>query len=169
MPAKPRPEVPHPHGFWTPPGMGTPPPPLAAWSNAWPLIQERNFSQFAIQTSPDATWGHCLLSYGSLLGRRDHHPPHSNLLSGSFRKWWGFPSASFPPDWTASVPSAAPHQTCFLDPFTSFVALLQTCSSDSASFLYWGAHNWTQYSKYDTTEILLREGAKNLSSIIIKN
>jgi len=36
MPAKPCPEVPHPHGFWTPPGMGTPPLPWAAWSNVWP-------------------------------------------------------------------------------------------------------------------------------------
>jgi len=43
-PAKPCPEVPHPHGFWTPPGMGTPPPPWAAWSNAWPRFQYRNFS-----------------------------------------------------------------------------------------------------------------------------
>ena len=39
MPAKPCPEVSHPHVFWTPPGMGTPPLPWAAWSSAWPLFQ----------------------------------------------------------------------------------------------------------------------------------
>jgi len=36
MPAKPCPEVPHLHSFWTPPGMVTPPLPWAACSNAWP-------------------------------------------------------------------------------------------------------------------------------------
>ena len=39
-PAKPCPEGPHPHLFWTPPGMGTPPLPWAAWSNAWPLRKD---------------------------------------------------------------------------------------------------------------------------------
>ena len=39
MPAKPCPEVPHLHVFWTPPGMVTPPVPWAVWSNAWPLFQ----------------------------------------------------------------------------------------------------------------------------------
>jgi len=45
LPAKPRLEVPHPHGFWTPPGMRTPPPPWAACSSVWPIFQWRNFSQ----------------------------------------------------------------------------------------------------------------------------
>jgi len=62
VPAKPCPKVPHLHVFWTPPGMGTPPLPWAAWSNAWPLFQYRNFSQYPIWTFPDATWGHCLSS-----------------------------------------------------------------------------------------------------------
>jgi len=44
MPAKPCPQVPHPHGVWTPPGMGTPSLPWAAWANTWPLSQERSFS-----------------------------------------------------------------------------------------------------------------------------
>jgi len=39
MPAKPCPEVPHLHIFWTHPGMVTPSPPWAAGSNAWPLFQ----------------------------------------------------------------------------------------------------------------------------------
>ena len=39
MPAKPCPEVPCLHVFWTPPGMGTPPLPWAACSNVWPLFQ----------------------------------------------------------------------------------------------------------------------------------
>ena len=39
MPAKPCPEAPHLHVFWTPPGMGTPPLPWAAYSNVWPLFQ----------------------------------------------------------------------------------------------------------------------------------
>jgi len=34
MPTKPYPEVPHLHIFWTSPGMGIPPPPWAACSNA---------------------------------------------------------------------------------------------------------------------------------------
>jgi len=55
MPAKPSPQVPHPHGFWTPPGMRTPPLLWAAWSNAWPLCQWRHFSWYPIWTSPDAT------------------------------------------------------------------------------------------------------------------
>jgi len=32
LPAKPCPQEPHPDGFWTPPGLGTPPPPRAARS-----------------------------------------------------------------------------------------------------------------------------------------
>ena len=39
VPAKPCPEVPHLHIFWTPPGMGTLPLPWTAYSNAWPLFQ----------------------------------------------------------------------------------------------------------------------------------
>ena len=39
VPAKPCPKVPHLHIFLTPPGMGTPPLPWAACSNAWPLFQ----------------------------------------------------------------------------------------------------------------------------------
>ena len=39
MPAKPCPEVPYLHIFWTPPGMVTPPLPWAACSNAYPLLQ----------------------------------------------------------------------------------------------------------------------------------
>ena len=39
MAAKPYPEVSHPCVFWTPPGMGTPPLPWAACSNAWPRIE----------------------------------------------------------------------------------------------------------------------------------
>ena len=39
MPAKPCPEVPCLHIFWTPSGMVTPPLPWAACSNAWPLFQ----------------------------------------------------------------------------------------------------------------------------------
>jgi len=35
VPAKLCPQVPRPRGFWTPPGMGTPPLPWAAWSSAW--------------------------------------------------------------------------------------------------------------------------------------
>jgi len=38
MPIKPCPEVPYLDVFWTPPGMGTPPLPWAAWSNFWPLF-----------------------------------------------------------------------------------------------------------------------------------
>ena len=38
-PATPCPEVPYVYIFLTPPGMGTPPPPWAACSNAWPLFQ----------------------------------------------------------------------------------------------------------------------------------
>jgi len=34
-PAKPCPQGPHPDGVWTPPGMGTPPLPWAAWPKAW--------------------------------------------------------------------------------------------------------------------------------------
>ena len=37
--AKPCPQVPHPHVFWTPPGKVTPPLPWAACSSAWPLFQ----------------------------------------------------------------------------------------------------------------------------------
>jgi len=48
--------------FWSPPEMGTPPLPWAAWSKAWPRFQERTFSRYPIWTSPDATWGHCLSS-----------------------------------------------------------------------------------------------------------
>jgi len=33
MPTKPYPEVPHLHGFWTPPGMVTHAPPWTAYSN----------------------------------------------------------------------------------------------------------------------------------------
>jgi len=40
MPAKPRPEVPPLHVFWTPPGVGTPPLPWAAWSSAWPWFYD---------------------------------------------------------------------------------------------------------------------------------
>ena len=39
MPTKPCPEVPHPHVFWTPPGMMTPPPPWTVCSNTWLLFQ----------------------------------------------------------------------------------------------------------------------------------
>ena len=43
MRAKPCPELPHLHGFWTPPGMGTPPLPWAAWSDAWSLFSVQTF------------------------------------------------------------------------------------------------------------------------------
>ena len=54
-PAKPCPEVPYLHVFWTPPGMVTPPPPWAACPNAWPLFQWKNFSEYPTSASPDAT------------------------------------------------------------------------------------------------------------------
>ena len=38
MPTRPCPKVSYLHIFWTPPGMGTPPLPWAACSNAWPLF-----------------------------------------------------------------------------------------------------------------------------------
>jgi len=44
MPTKSYSKVPHLHVFQTPPGMGTQPPPWAAYSNTWLLFQQRNYS-----------------------------------------------------------------------------------------------------------------------------
>ena len=55
------------------------------------------------------TWGQCLTSYHLSSDERDWYPPCCSFLWG--KAWWASPER--PPDWTASVSSAAPHRSCF--------------------------------------------------------
>lgn len=80
----------------------------------------------------------CCLSY---------HPPCCSLLSGSCRGQWGLLSPSSSPDWTNSVPSAAPHVSCFLVPIFSACAQAAhylSCSESPKcnSVLEVWSHHW---------------------------
>ena len=76
------------------------------WEEIFPNIQ------------PEPSW--CNLRPFPLIltvlpGRRGQPLPHYNLLSGGCREQQGLPWASSSPDWTITVLSAAPHQTCAPD------------------------------------------------------
>lgn len=67
--------VPHPVLSWEPPGMLTPPPPVAAHCNVYPPFQWRNSSWSLVRTSSGTTWGQFLLSCQWLPGWKDWTPP----------------------------------------------------------------------------------------------
>jgi len=114
MPAKPYPKVPHLHIFWTPPGMGTPPPPWAACANAWPLSVKTFFPNIQSQpllTQLDAIASRPIAGYLGAETNPPLTPPSCQVAVESDEV-----SCQPPPDWAAPAPSAAPHQTCSPDP-----------------------------------------------------
>jgi len=93
VPAKPCSQGPHPDGFWTPPGMGTPPLPWAAAPT--PDCSPRTDICPHVPSEPPLTQLEAIASRpGAGSWGAEPNPPPCPLLSGSCREREGLPSAS---------------------------------------------------------------------------